>query len=307
MRISGFQKKASHSSGRLKSGGDKTGKNYILSLKDEVSIGGEDARCDEGWKNSSKLQEFAEQQKQENISLRKEVERLKKELEAEKLKSQDKHVDIDLEKGKFTLKDIKYKGLNVEKIVFTNPKIAEQMEELSSGDIFSKNPGEFRDDFFDILNGPFVVREGRMKFSEDTLTELLNKTGEFKKHKIKNLKAKYEDGKCRVKGDYGGLISVPFSLDYGLSFKNNRLNIKLDKVKVAGLFSLPSIVQDLMVGAFSGNFEKGIVQYDDKQKNTFFVDVGAMLPIGLKATFTKVKAENGTLAIDLGPPGEKKD
>jgi len=124
----------------------KTGDDYKLSVKDEVSIGKEDTRNEEEWELSSRLQQFAEEQKQENIALKKEVERLKKELEGERKKSHEKHVELDLEEGKFTLKDIKYKGLSVEKMVFTNPKVKEQMEELSSGDIFSKKPEEFRDE-----------------------------------------------------------------------------------------------------------------------------------------------------------------
>ncbi len=306
MKISNFNPNTTGDAINAKGIPVKTEDDYKLSVKDEISIGKEDTRSEEGWELSSRLQQFAEEQKQENIALKQEVERLKKELEGEKKKSQEKHVEMDLEEGKFTLKDIKYKGLNVEKIVFTNPKVKEQIEELSSGDIFSKKPEEFRDDFFDILRGPFTVEEGRIKFSERTLTELLNSTKDFEKHKIRNLEAKYEDGKCRVNGDYGNLIPIPFTLDYELGFKNNRLNIKMDKIKVAGFLPVPGIIQDIMVDVFAGSFDKGIVQYDKNQGNTFFINVGAMLPIGLRADFTKIQAEKGILTIDMGPPEENK-
>ena len=77
MRISLFHNKSSDNI-KGKTNFPQVKGEYILSPGDEVSLGSQMTAGDEGWDQSSKLQQFAEQQEQENIALKKEVERLKK-------------------------------------------------------------------------------------------------------------------------------------------------------------------------------------------------------------------------------------
>ncbi len=290
-----------------------------------------DKKDDSQWEMSSKLQQMSEQMKQENVSLKRELEKLKEELqitkkEEESLESRlkketeennvlqeqiktlkdklgHKQFDVNLQEGTFTLTDVKYNGIILDNIKIRNPKTGEYMKNLMSIDIFSTTPGQIRKDFFESLDTPFTVEEGHVTISQDVLTEYLRKMGDtFKKYKVHNLEARYEEGKCKIKGDYGTFIPVPFTLFYSLDFEDNKFKVTLDKVKVAGFISVPGVIQDTFIDIIGSKFAKGIVEKDKDKENTFSVDIGAMLPVGLKADFKKVTAENGNLSIELGPP-----
>lgn len=288
---------------KAEKGKENIGNEHLLSQKDEVLFSPKDTLQDKEWDKFSKLEEMSKQLKQENEQLKKEVEELKEKLGKEK--KTETPVQLDLKSGRFTLNNISYKGLNVEKMVFRNDRISEQINELATTNIFEKDPKEFKDDFFEILRGPFIMEDGLITFKEKTLTALLRDTDEFEKNNIHNLEARYEEGKCKVTGKYGDLIPVPFSLEYSLGFEKNKLNIHLDKIKVMGFIPVPGIIQDIMVESFGSKFDKGLIQKDKEKENTFTINVGAMLPIGLKANFQEVKAEKGTLTIHMGPPDEQ--
>lgn len=331
MNISGFFR--SKISEDIKQGSNKNiSSGHIVSTApgDGVYLSGPcDKKDDSQWEMSSKLQQMSEQMKQENASLKRELEKLKAELnttkkEEECLESklkeeteenkalQDqiktlkdkmghKQFDVNLQEGTFTLTDVKYNGINLDNIKIRNPKAGEYMKNLMSIDIFSTTPGQIKKEFFESLDTPFTVEKGQITISQDVLTEYLKKMGDtFKKYKVNNLEARYEEGKCKIKGDYGNFIPVPFTLFYSLDFEENKFKVTLDKVKVAGFISVPAIIQDTFIDVIGSKFAKGIVEKD--KENTFSVDIGAMLPVGLKADFTKVTAENGNLTIELGPP-----
>ncbi len=331
MNISGFS--------RLKACEDiKQGNNvysrHIVSTApgDGVYLSGPcDKKDDSQWEMSSKLQQMSEQMKQENDSLKRELEKLKKELQStkkeeesleSKLKKEEeennalqeqiktlkdkmghKQFDVNLQEGTFTLTDVKYKGITLDDIKIRNQKTGEYMKNLLSIDIFSTTPGQIRKDFFESLDTPFTVEEGHVTISQDVLTEYLGEMGDtLKNYKIHNLQARYEEGKCKINGDYGNFIPVPFTLFYSLDFKDNKFKVTLDNVKVGGFLSVPGIIQDTFIDIIGSKFAKGIVEKDTEKENTFSVDIGAMLPVGLKAGFKKVTAENGNLTIELGPP-----
>lgn len=333
MNISGFS--------RLKASEDiKQGNNissvHIVSTApgDGVYLSGPCDKKDESqWEMSSKLQQMSEQMKQENVSLRRELEKLKEELQTtkkeeksldNKLKKEEeennalqeqlktlrdkmshKQFDVNLQEGTFTVTDVKYNGINLDNIRIRNPKTGEYIKNLLSIDIFSTTPGQIKKDFFESLDTPFTVEEGHVTISQDVLTDYLRKMGDtFKQYKVHNLQALYEEGKCKIKGEYGNFIPVPFTLFYSLDFKDNKFKVTLDNVKVGGFISVPGTIQDIFVDIIGSKFAKGLVEKDKEKENTFSVDIGAMLPVGLKAGFQKVTAENGNLRIELAPPEE---
>jgi predicted Holliday junction resolvase-like endonuclease len=324
MNISGFSRPTT--SEDIKLCNKNLSSAYLVSTGpgDGVYLSGPcDKKDDSQWEMSSKLQQLAEQMKQENVSLKREVEKLKEELNKKdektenKLKEENKdlqeqvktlrdrvghkQLDVNLQEGTFTIKDVKYKGITLDNIKISNPKTGDYMKNLLSIDIFSTTPGQIRKDFFESLDAPFTVEEGKVSITEELLTEYLGKMGDtFKKYKVKNLEAHYEEGKCKVKGDYGNFIPIPFTLFYSLDFKDNKFKVTLDNVKVAGVLSVPNMIQDTFIDVIGSKFAKGIVEKD--KDRTFSIDIGAMLPVGLKAGFKKVTAENGTLEIELGPP-----
>lgn len=299
---------------------------YIVSAApgDGVYLSGPcDKKDDSQWEMSSRLQQMAEQMKQENMSLKRELEKLRGELNQKdkktenKLKEENKglqeqvktlrekaghkQLDVNLQEGTFIIKDVNYKGIKLDNIKIRNPKTGEYMKNLLAIDIFSTTPGQIRKDFFESLDSPFTVEEGKISVSEEVLTEYIGKMADtFRKYKVKNLEAHYEEGKCKIKGEYGNFIPVPFTLFYSLNFEDNKFKVTLDNIKVAGFVSVPGIIQDTLIDSIGSNFAKGIIEKE--KENTFSVDIGAMLPVGLKAGFKKVKAENGTLEIELGPP-----
>jgi len=271
---------------------------YILSTHDEVT---KEPNGDKYWDNYSRLQQFAEQQQRENQSLKQEIERVKHELSKTKEPRGKQDCDINLNEGRFTIKELKSRGFEIDDLVVTNKKI----KDYSSNDILSKKPETIREEIFDMIEGPFVVQKGTIKLSEKTLNETFENMDELKKNNVKDLKVSYRDNKFRVDGKYVKLLPIPFGLEYSLGFNDGKLNVTLDDMKV--IFPLPNFVEKIILNALGKHFAKGLIEQDKEKKENFSINVGAMLPFGFKADIKEIKSENGDLKIELGPPAENKE
>lgn len=271
---------------------------YVLSPHDEVT---KEPDGDKYWDNYSRLQHFAEQQQRENQSLKQEIERLKQELSKTKEPRGKQDCNINLNEGRFTIKELKSRGFEIDDLVVTNKKI----KDYSSNDILSKKPETIREEIFDMIEGPFVVQKGTIKLSEKTLNETFENMDELKKNNVKELKVSYRDNKFRIDGKYVKLLPIPFGLEYSLGFKDGKLNVTLDDMKV--IFPLPNFVEKIILNALGKHFAKGLIEQDQEKKENFSINVGAMLPFGFKADIKEIKSENGDLKIQLGPPAENKE